>query len=92
MDFRMNVSSIFMLIFMMLTFMYFIISGFSNIGAVGYLQAFGFSLVTLITLLGIVSIPVFIVCYFIERIPDIDYSIVASFGIVVLGIIIELLF
>lgn len=90
-DFRMDKISWVFLILMMAIFMYFILQGGSDhIVFWGYVQAFFIALLTLISLIAIVSIPVVIVCYFIQKIPDIDYSIWAAFGITIIGLITEL--
>ncbi|MEM9546482.1 MAG: hypothetical protein AAGA77_10950 [Bacteroidota bacterium] len=82
-----------MLVFILATFMYFLIIGGGNtLSMVGYIQAFGFSLMTLIALIALSCIPVLIYCYFVKMIPDIDYSIRLAFVITILGIISELIF
>lgn len=93
MDFRMDKSSWGMLAFIFATFMVFIVKGAEGaLTTMGYFQAFGFSLLTLIALVAIMSIPVLIYCYFVKMIPDIDYSIRAAFAMTIIGIISELIF
>ena len=92
MDFRMDKSSWAMIVFMFATFMYFLLEGGGSIPASGYLQAVGISLLTLVTLIALSSIPVLIYCYFVKMIPDIDYSIRLGFVIAIIGIISEFIF
>ena len=93
MDFRMDKSSWAMLAFCFATFMYFMISGAGGgLTAAGYMQAVGFSLLCLIALVAIMSIPVLIYCYIVNMIPDIDYSIRAAFVFTIVGIISEFVF
>ena len=93
MDFRMDKSSWGMLAFMFATFMYFlIVGGGGGLSAAGYIQAGGFSLMTLIALIAICCIPVLIYCYFVKKIPDIDYSIRLAFAVTIIGIISEFIF
>lgn len=92
MDFRMDKISWVMIIFILITFMYFIVSGATvGIGFAGYLQAFGLALLLTIALIAISCIPVLIACYFIKKIPDIDYSIWVATGLTVIGLISELI-
>lgn len=93
MDFRMDKSSWAMLLFMFATFIFFMVQGGGGtLSMVGYLQAAGFSILTLIALVAIMSIPVLIYCYFVKMIPDIDYSIRAAFALTIIGIISEIIF
>lgn len=94
MDFRMDKSSWAMVIFMLATFMYYIIEGAGGdiANASFYMQAIGFSLLTLLAIIALSCIPVLIYCYFVKMIPDIDYSIRFAFAITILGIISELIF
>ena len=94
MDFRMDKSSWGMIAFMFATFMYFFIPGASGdiANASFYVQAVGFSLLTLVAMVAISCIPVLIYCYFVKMIPDIDYSIRVAFAITIFGIITELIF
>jgi len=93
MDFRMDKSSWAMLAFMFAAFMFFILQGAGGgMPFKGYAQAVGFSLMTLLALVAMMSIPVLIYCYVVKMIPDIDYSIRAAFGVTVLLSIIELIF
>jgi len=81
-----------MILFMLVTIMYFMLQGAGGgIGAVGYLEVFGFSLLVTVVLIAVACIPVFIVCYFINRIPDIDYSVWAATAFTVVGIISEII-
>ena len=91
-DFRMDKSSWFMLVFMVLTYFYFWILGAEGIPFVEYVKAMGFSILIVLTLLAIVSIPVLIYCYFVKMIPDIDYSIRVAFVFTIIGIITEFIF
>ena len=93
MDFRMDKSSWAMIVFIIATMMFFILQGAGGgMPAKGYLQAIGFSLMALIALVAIMSIPVLIYCYFVKMIPDIDYSVRAAFAVTIIGIISELIF
>ena len=81
-----------MIVFILATMMYFIVDGADfalNFG--GYVQAFGFALLATIVIIALSCIPVVIVCYFIKRIPDIDYSVWAATAFTVVGIISELI-
>jgi len=92
MDFRMDKSSWAMLVFMFATFMFFILQGAGGgMEIAGYIQAIGFSIVTLIALVAIMCIPVVIYCYIIKMIPDIDYSIRVAFAVTIIGIISEMI-
>ena len=93
MDFRMDKSSWAMLAFMFATFMFFMVQGGGgSLSFAGYLQAVGFSILTLIAIVAIMSIPVLIYCYVVKMIPDIDYSIRAAFALTIIGIISEFIF
>ncbi len=93
MDFRMDKSSWAMLVFIFTAFMYFIIEGGGgSLSGVGYVQAVGFSLLTLVALVALSCIPVLIYCYFVKMIPDIDYSIRVAFAVAIIGIISEFIF
>ena len=94
MDFRMDKSSWAMIVFMFATFMYYIVQGAGGdiANASFYLQAVGYSLMTLIALVAISCIPVLIYCYFVKLIPDIDYSIRVAFAFTIIGIISEFIF
>lgn len=82
-----------MLLFMFATFMFFILQGAGGgIPMKGYVQAVGFSLLTMIAMIAIMCIPVLIYCYFVKMIPDIDYSIRAAFAVSIIGIISEMIF
>lgn len=91
MDFRMDKASWGMLVFILATFMYFVVQGADNaLTTGGYIQAFGFALLSLVVLVALSCIPVVIICYFINKIPDIDYSIWFATAFTVVGIISEL--
>ena len=80
-----------MLVFMLATFMYFVVEGADGaLNTGGYIQAFGYALLTLIVLVAVSCIPIVIVCYFIKKIPDIDYSIWFATAFTVVAIISEL--
>lgn len=90
MDFRMDKASWGMLVFMLGTYMYFVVEGADNaLTTGGYIQAFGFALLTLVVLVAVSCIPVIIVCYIINKIPDIDYSIWFATAFTIVGIISE---
>lgn len=92
MDWRMDKSSWVMIAAMLASMIYFIVQGAGNtLSAVGYLQAFGIGLITVVILIALMSIPVLIYCYFVKKIPDIDYSIRAAFLLTLVGIISELI-
>lgn len=82
-----------MIAFMLATFMYFMVQGAGGgeLPFAAYLQMFGFSLLMLVALVAIMCIPVLIVCYFIKRIPDIDYSVWVATAFTVVGIVTELI-
>lgn len=93
MDFRMDKSSWLMIVFMIATMMFFMIQGAGNaLPIVGYLQVFGFGLLTTVVLIALASIPVLIYCYAVKVIPDIDYSVRAAFAVTIIGIISEFIF
>ncbi len=90
-DMRMDKASYAMIAFMLATMMYFVIHGAgAGLGFVGYLQVFLISLFSTIALVGLACIPVIIGCYFIKKIPDIDYAVWIAFGMTIVGIISEL--
>lgn len=92
MDFRMEKSSYAMIVFMLATMAYFIIQGAGGaISGVGYLQVAGFAILSVLALVAIACIPVMIYCYFVNKIPDIDYSIVAATAFTVVGIVSEVI-
>ena len=91
MDFRMDKSSWVMIALMLITFFYFIVNGHGELSAMEILKVALLALFVLVALLAIVSIPVLVICYFIKKIPDIDYSIRAAFVFSVIGIISELI-
>jgi hypothetical protein len=90
MDFKMDKSSYGMLVFMLATFLYFLLSGM-DISLKSGLQAFAIAILVLVALLALMSIPVLIYCYFVKQIPDIDYSVRAAFAFTIVGIISELI-
>lgn len=80
-----------MLAFMFVTFMFFMIQGSgTNLPFLGYVQLIGYALLMIVVLTALACIPVLIVCYFIKKIPDIDYSILVATGVTIIGIISEL--
>ena len=92
MDFRMDKASWGMIIFILATVMYFMIEGAGGtVNTAGYIQAFGFSVLVTIVMIALASIPVVIICLFIKRIPDIDYSIWAATAFTIVGIISEII-
>lgn len=91
MDFKMERSSWYMIAFMFITFMFFILQGAGfSLPFLGWLEAIGYSLLILVVLVALACIPVLIVCYFIKKIPDIDYAIWVATGVTFVGIISEL--
>ncbi|MBK8701898.1 MAG: hypothetical protein IPN29_20950 [Saprospiraceae bacterium] len=87
MDFRMDKSSWGMIGFMCLTMMYFLVVGAgSAITFSGYLMSLGLAIIVVIVLLALSSIPVFIYCYFVKKIPDLDYSVRLAFVLTLIGI------
>ena len=92
MDFRMEKISYAMLAFMLATMAYYIIQGAgAGLTLGGYLQVALFSILTVLALVALSSIPVLIYCYFVKKIPDIDYSINLAFAFTIVGIISELI-
>ena len=92
MDFRMDKSSWGMIAFMIATMAYFMVQGAgSGIKTSAYFQMLGFSLLTVIVLIALASIPVLIYCYFVKKIPDIDYSVRTAFAFTIIGIISEII-
>lgn len=82
-----------MLAVMLATMVFFIVQGAGNILSFGgYLQAIGFGLLTVFVLVALACIPVLAYCYFVKKIPDIDYSIRAAFAVTVVGILSEIIF
>ncbi len=91
-DFRMDKISWLFIVLMLAIFTYFVMQGGGgHLPFIAYIQGFFIALLTLVALIALVSIPVVIVCYFIKKIPDIDYSIWAAFGITIIGLLIEFL-
>lgn len=90
-DFRMDKASWGMLVFMFLTFVYFMYlgTGGESLEPMGYVRMILFPLLLTFVLVALACIPVVIVCYFIKRIPDIDYSIWVATAFTVIGIISE---
>lgn len=92
MDFRMDKASWAMIVFILATLTYFTVQGADfPLNAGGYLQAFGIALLATIALIAVSCIPILIICYFIKRIPDIDYSVWFATAFTVVGIITELI-
>jgi len=88
----MDKSSWGMLVFIFATFMFFILQGAGGgMEMKGYVQAVGFSLISLIAMVALMCIPVIIYCYFVKVIPDIDYSIRAAFAMTIIGIFSEII-
>lgn len=91
MDFRMDKISWVMLVAMLGIFIFYLIQGGgTDLPMIGYFQVFGIAILSLIVLIALMSIPVVIVCYFIQKIPDIDYSIWVAFAFTIVGLISEL--
>lgn len=90
MDFSLDPISWAMVIVMLAIFMYvMVLQGTTDVPFAAYLQAFGVALLVLLGLLGLMSIPVLIICYTIKRIPDIDYSVWAAFAFTILALLFE---
>ncbi len=88
----MDKASWLMILFILGTVMYFMVQGTGGgLTTAGYLQSFGFSLLVTVVMIALACIPVVIVCYFIKRIPDIDYSVWAATAFTVVGIISEII-
>ncbi len=86
----MDKSSYAMIVFMLATMAYFILQGGNGaINGVGYLQVAGFAILSVLAIVAVASIPVLIYCYFVKKIPDIDYSINVAMAFTVVGIISE---
>lgn len=80
-----------MLAFMLATYMYFVLAGSgTDLSVSGYLQVFLYALITLVVIVALACIPVIVYCYFVKKIPDIDYSVTLAFAVTILGIISEL--
>lgn len=93
MDFRMEKSSWLMIVAMIATMAYFVMQGAgSTLNFMGYLQVAGIAILTTVLLIAIACIPVLIYCYFVNKIPDIDYSIIVAFAATIVGVISELIF
>ncbi|HMS66729.1 MAG: hypothetical protein IPL23_05545 [Saprospiraceae bacterium] len=93
MDWRMDKSSWGMIVFMIATMVFFIASGAGfELNTVGYLQALGYGLLTVLALIALACIPVLIYCYFVKMIPDIDYSVRAAFAVTLVGLITDVIF
>lgn len=90
-DWRMDKASYAMIAFIIATMAYFIIHGAGKgLGLGGYMQVLLLAIVSTIALLGLACIPVIIGCYFIKKIPDIDYAVWVAFGMTIIGIVTEL--
>ena len=91
-DWRMDKASYLMIAFIFLTIAYFVLNGEGkglDIG--GYIQLFLLAIFSTVALIGLACIPVIIGCYFIKKIPDIDYAVWLAFAMTVIGIITELI-
>ena len=90
-DWRMDKASYAMIIFILATMIFFILHGAGEgIGIAGYLQVFLMGLISTVALIGLACIPVIIGCFFIKKIPDIDYAVWVAFGMTIVSIITEL--
>jgi hypothetical protein len=91
-DWRMDRASWLMIFFIIATMLYYVISGAGgSLSGAGYLQAFIIAILSAFVLIAIACIPVLIACYFIKKIPDIDYAVWVATGATIIGIISELL-
>lgn len=91
MDFQLDRISWLLLFFMWVTFVYFLLpEQLDMLTFAPTLKALGLGLLVLIILVGLMCIPVLIICYFIKKIPDIDYSVWGAFAFTIVGIITEL--
>ncbi len=87
----MEKSSYAMIAFMFATMMYFVMSGSgTSLSFGGWMQVILYALITTVALIALACIPVIIYCYFVKKIPDIDYSVILAFGITLVGIVSEL--
>lgn len=92
MDFKMDRSSWLMIAFMLATMAFFVLDGRGlEMGFANVLKGIGFAILVVIILIALMSIPVLIYCYFVNKIPDIDYSIRAAFAFTIIGIISEII-
>ncbi|HMP30191.1 MAG TPA: hypothetical protein PKD85_11355 [Saprospiraceae bacterium] len=91
-DWKIDKASYAMITFILATMIYYIIHGAGKgLGLGGYIQVFLIGVFSTIALIGLACIPVIIACYFIKKIPDIDYAVWLAFGMTIVGIITELL-
>jgi hypothetical protein len=91
-DWRMDKASYFMIAFIFLTITYFVLNGEGKgLELIGFIQVFLLAIFSTIALIGLACIPVIIGCYFIKKIPDIDYAVWIAFGMTIVGIITELI-
>jgi hypothetical protein len=91
-DWRMDKASYFMIAFIFLTITYFVLNGEGKgLEFIGFIQVFLLAIFSTIALIGLACIPVIIGCYFIKKIPDIDYAVWIAFGMTIVGIITELI-
>lgn len=91
MDFRMDKESWISIVLMIVILMYFIAAGAGgSLTMGGYLQAFLYALLTTLVLIALCCIPVLLYCYFIKKIPDIDYSVNLASALVVVGLIADM--
>ncbi len=90
-DWRMDKASYGMILFILATMIFFILHGAGEgIGFTGYLQVFIMAVLSTVALIGLACIPVIIGCYFIKKIPDIDYAVWVAFAMTIVSIITEL--
>ena len=88
----MDRSSWLMIVFMVATMSFFIVSGsLSILGFSDYAQALMYGIMATVVLVALACLPVLVYCYFIKVIPDIDYSIRVAFVITFIGIISEVI-
>lgn len=92
MDWRMDKLSWFLLVFITATLSYFLLQGAAHKTAWIYTQSILFGLLLTVILVALSCIPVLIICYFIKKIPDIDYSIRFATLFTAIGIISEFIF
>jgi hypothetical protein len=90
MDFRMDRSSWLLILLMMAILAYYLLGNSTNILNFKVI-ALSIIICLLVTLaiIAMASIPVLIYCYFIKKIPDIDYSIRLGAAGLILGFIFE---
>lgn len=92
-DWRMDRQSWFMIAFIFITMVSMIVIGANGmLGFAGLVQAILYGALTTFVLIAISCIPVVIYCYFIKKIPDIDYAVWMACAFTVVGIISEFIF